>query len=51
MNSLDASEMEKYLTALRPVAAGQSERHTIESLSPEKRALLLQRLHKRQTVR
>jgi glycosyltransferase involved in cell wall biosynthesis len=50
VESLDAAAMERYLVGLQPVAPARSARHTIESLSPEKRALLLQRLHKRQTV-
>jgi glycosyltransferase involved in cell wall biosynthesis len=50
VDSLDATAMERYLVGLRPAAPAHSARHTIESLSPEKRALLLQRLHKRQTV-
>jgi glycosyltransferase involved in cell wall biosynthesis len=50
VESLDAAAMERYLVGRRPAAPARSTRHTIESLSPEKRALLLQRLHKRQTV-
>jgi glycosyltransferase involved in cell wall biosynthesis len=47
---LDAGAMEKYLMALHPAAAkAQPAAATIESLSPEKRALLLQRLHGRRT--
>jgi len=49
--ALDGSAMERYLAALQPAPPARPGRHTIESLSPEKRALLLQRLHKRQTVR
>jgi glycosyltransferase involved in cell wall biosynthesis len=44
--TLDAAEMERYLSTLRPVQA-KPDPVTIESLSPEKRALLLQRLHLR----
>jgi glycosyltransferase involved in cell wall biosynthesis len=45
---LDAAEMERYLGGLRPAAANaKPDPVTIESLSPEKRALLLQRLHLR----
>jgi glycosyltransferase involved in cell wall biosynthesis len=53
VKSLDAGEMERYLAALRPRAgaAGKSGTATIESLSPEKRALLLERLHKRRAAR
>jgi glycosyltransferase involved in cell wall biosynthesis len=50
VESLDAAAMEHYLVGLRPARTARSARHTIESLSPDKRALLLQRLHKRQTV-
>lgn len=50
--ALDAAEMERYLKTLRPLAAKPAPTApTIESLSPEKRALLLQRLHGRKTVR
>jgi glycosyltransferase involved in cell wall biosynthesis len=53
VRSLDAGEMERYLAGLRPRAgtAGKTGPATIESLSPEKRALLLERLHKRRTAR
>jgi glycosyltransferase involved in cell wall biosynthesis len=48
---LDATAMERYLGGLRPFAGGGPTEHaTVESLSPEKRALLLQRLRRR-TVR
>ena len=43
--------MERFLLALRPVAAARAESGTIESLSPDKRALLLERLHKRKMGR
>jgi glycosyltransferase involved in cell wall biosynthesis len=49
VSGLDAAAMERYLGALRP-AAGKTKAPTIESLSPEKRALLLQRLHARRTA-
>jgi hypothetical protein len=48
---LDAGEMERFLLALPPGAAHRVERPTIEALSPEKRALLLERLHKRRLAR
>jgi glycosyltransferase involved in cell wall biosynthesis len=52
VQSLDAGEMARYLAALRPRAgAAKAAPATIESLSPEKRALLLERLHARRTVR
>src|SRR5262249_27849657 len=49
VRSLDAGEMERYLSGMRPRSgmAGKTGPATIESLSPEKRALLLERLHKR----
>ena len=52
VRSLDAAQMEQYLLALRPraVTPGKAPA-TIESLSPEKRALLLERLHTRRTAR
>ena len=46
VSSLDAGAMERFLLALRPAAAAHAESGTIESLSPAKRALLLERLHK-----
>ena len=46
---LDAGAMECYLTELRPAEPAR-ERSSVESLTPEKRALLLQRLHKRKMV-
>jgi len=46
VSGLDAGAMERFLLALRPAAAAHAETGTIESLSPAKRALLLQRLHK-----
>ena len=44
---LDAGDMERYLLARERGAVGRPEPVTVESLSPDKRALLLQRLHKR----
>jgi glycosyltransferase involved in cell wall biosynthesis len=49
LSTLDAGAMERYLAELRPAAVA-GERRSIESLTPEKRALLLQRLHKRKLV-
>jgi glycosyltransferase involved in cell wall biosynthesis len=51
VNGLDAGDLERFLLGLRPGAARHAERRTIETLSPEKRALLLERLHKRKLVR
>jgi glycosyltransferase involved in cell wall biosynthesis len=53
VSRLDASEFERYLAGLHAPAATpvKPAPATIESLSPEKRALLLQRLHQRGTVR
>ena len=52
---LDAGRMEAYLGALRPApnetSRAPAERTTIESLSPEKRALLLERARKRRAAR
>jgi len=50
VNGLDSAAMERYLLALKP-AAITSPAASVESLSPEKRALLLERLRKRGTVR
>jgi len=52
VSGLDAGEMEEFLRSLRArpanaAGAHSHERATIESLSPERRALLLQRLRKR----
>ena len=44
---LDAADLERYLLGLKPAASVRPDPVTIESLSPEKRALLLQRLHAR----
>jgi hypothetical protein len=51
VSGLDAGDLERFLQGLRPGVAGRVERPTIETLSPEKRALLLERLHKRRLVR
>src|SRR4051812_10811712 len=52
VSRLDAGDLERLLCALRPGAGKQAQPEplTIESLSPEKRALLLQRLHARRTA-
>jgi glycosyltransferase involved in cell wall biosynthesis len=54
VGGLDAAAMERYLTSLAvgPVARpeGRLRHATIESLSPERRALLLERLRKRKGV-
>jgi glycosyltransferase involved in cell wall biosynthesis len=47
VSGLDAAEFERYLERLRPVEPTLAQPPTIESLSPAKRALLLQRLHSR----
>jgi glycosyltransferase involved in cell wall biosynthesis len=47
VSSLDAAEMEHYLLSLDRGAPAREEHATVESLSPEKRALLLERLRKR----
>jgi glycosyltransferase involved in cell wall biosynthesis len=49
VSGLDAAQMEHYLLALKPaeVTAGTAR---VESLSPEKRALLLERLRKRKVA-
>jgi glycosyltransferase involved in cell wall biosynthesis len=49
--TLDAGEIERFLVNLRPGTPHTVERPTIETLSPEKRALLLQRLHHRKVSR
>jgi glycosyltransferase involved in cell wall biosynthesis len=51
VSGLDAGDLGRFLLALRPGEAVHAERATIETLSPEKRALLLQRLHKRRVAR
>ena len=46
--AMDPNAMERYLADLRPFSAGVPVEHaTVESLSPEKRALLLHRLKRR----
>jgi hypothetical protein len=54
VSRLDAGDLERFLLALKPAAAANvsvsAAPATIESLSPEKRALLLQRLHQRRTA-
>lgn len=47
VSGLDAGEMERFLLSLEPGPAIGMERATVESLSPERRALLLERLRKR----
>jgi hypothetical protein len=47
VSGLDAGDMEAFLRALRPGEEARVERATIESLSPERRTLLLERLRKR----
>jgi len=47
VGGLDAGAMERYLRSLAPRAETRAAHATIESLSPEKRALLLERLRKR----
>ncbi len=51
VSTLDAGEMERFLLHRRPGSTRTAERPTIETLSPEKRALLLQRLHHRRVTR
>ncbi|SPE26050.1 Glycosyl transferase, group 1 [Candidatus Sulfopaludibacter sp. SbA3] len=50
VGQLDAAAMERYLSELRPPAPTSPQPSSIESLTPEKRALLLQRLHRRKMV-
>jgi glycosyltransferase involved in cell wall biosynthesis len=47
VSSLDAGVMERYLLSLSPAAPVPAQRGGIEALSPEKRALLLERLRRR----
>uniref|UniRef100_Q01XE1 Glycosyl transferase, group 1 n=1 Tax=Solibacter usitatus (strain Ellin6076) TaxID=234267 RepID=Q01XE1_SOLUE len=47
VGTLDAAALEHYLASLAPRTASPAAGATIESLSPEKRALLLERLRKR----
>jgi glycosyltransferase involved in cell wall biosynthesis len=49
VETLDAADLERYLTSLEARPAERPAPPTIESLSPEKRALLLERLRKRRT--
>ncbi|HLK63611.1 MAG TPA: glycosyltransferase family 4 protein [Bryobacteraceae bacterium] len=51
VSGLDAGDLERFLLALRPGTGHHAERPTIESISPDRRALLLQRLQKRKLVR
>jgi glycosyltransferase involved in cell wall biosynthesis len=51
VESLDAGDLERYLASLSTGSQARAPRPTIESLSPEKRALLLQRLHQRRMAR
>jgi len=48
--TLDAADMERYLSSLKQRSEAGPAHATIESLSPEKRALLLERLRKRKGV-
>jgi glycosyltransferase involved in cell wall biosynthesis len=51
VTGLDAADKERFLLGLKPAATKiKPEPVTIESLSPEKRALLLQRLHARRSA-
>jgi hypothetical protein len=51
VNGLDAGSMARLLCSLRPrTHSDVAERSTIESLTPDKRALLLERLRKRGTA-
>jgi glycosyltransferase involved in cell wall biosynthesis len=49
--TLDAADMERYLLALPARSDQRPAQATIESLSPEKRALLLERLRKRKAAK
>lgn len=51
VSKLDAGELGRYLEGLKPRTPQRPERMTIESLSPARRALLLERLHKRKVMR
>ncbi len=46
VSKLDAGDMERFLTGLRPRADAPARAMGIEALSPERRALLLERLRK-----
>ena len=52
VSKLDAADLNRFLCELRPGSPSEAKPgpRTIESLSPEKRALLLQRLHVRRTA-
>jgi len=52
VSRLDAGDLEKFLMSLKPAVPNRhvTSQPTIEALSPEKRALLLQRLHQRKTA-
>jgi len=50
VGTLDAADLERYLTLLTSRPETRPAPATIESLSPEKRALLLERLRKRKGV-
>jgi glycosyltransferase involved in cell wall biosynthesis len=50
VTGLDVGALERYLETLAPRAASSAAQATIESLSPEKRALLLERLRKRKAA-
>jgi hypothetical protein len=45
--TLDAGDLEAWLLALQPVPEARGEAATIESLTPERRDLLLRRLRRR----
>lgn len=48
---LDAGDLERFLLALKPFGRPHAEKPKVESLSPERRALLLERLRKRGMAR
>jgi len=47
---LDAGDLQRFLEGLKPFGRRHTGKATVESLSPEKRALLLERLRKRRMV-
>ncbi len=49
--TLDAAALEHYLSSLAPRTGSHAAEATIESLTPEKRALLLERLRKRKAAK
>src|SRR5690349_21307142 len=51
LRGLDDGALERYLVSLEPAKRAAERAATVESLSPEKRALLLQRLHGRKLVK